>query len=523
MKSSTPRSTDPRPEDVGGMGQHYLGYLAKAAGLVANQAVDDKAGWDFELETASPTVLDYASHSKPIYRIQVKATAGTSNSVSMTFSSLLSLIRFPGPAFVFFVRFDGGGGISPVEAKVLHLDESVSKDVLRRMRTKEIELKSAFKINKATTAVSFKSAIRLDPLSGSELRALLERAIGKRYLEYVSDKARWLQQLERDSNLLRVKVLFEGERDVRAMADALLGYSVQPMVDAVSYVAPLGIPDEEPVHSGTFMPAQISPATESIRKVTVRLRAREYGATYTFAAKLYSNKGVVPERFAGVRIHGSMFDIRIMAEPVTIHLALPKLSDPTLTVPIRDLRNWAEFMGEVSESEEAETHLEVDPDDGTKPLQLSLATKVAVAEDHDDFAVAIDALYKRLDGLGLGDALIRPAKYLTLPGHLALLTHVGKTYTPEYSFEFDAPDSTKSDANTVIFRSELELDDVTVCYFAAFFGQIELRGGKALGKFSHSAYLDQVVIPAGGNREKAAAQLASKLEERLEANGYRVL
>src|SRR5687767_3493708 len=131
MKFSTPQSTDQRPEDVGGMGQHYLGFLAKAAGLVANQAVDDKAGWDFELETASPTVLDYASHSKPIYRIQVKATAETSNSVSMTFSSLLSLIRFPGPAFVFFVRFDGSGGISPVEAKVLHLDESVSKDVLR--------------------------------------------------------------------------------------------------------------------------------------------------------------------------------------------------------------------------------------------------------------------------------------------------------------------------------------------------------------------------------------------------------
>lgn len=92
------------------MGQHYLALLAKSAGLVANASHDDKAGWDLELEPASPTTIDYGSHSKPIYRIQVKSTRGTSRSVAMSFSSLVSLIRFPGPSFLFFIRFERSGG-----------------------------------------------------------------------------------------------------------------------------------------------------------------------------------------------------------------------------------------------------------------------------------------------------------------------------------------------------------------------------------------------------------------------------
>jgi hypothetical protein len=71
------------------MGEAYFRLLAKEAGFVANSSSDDKAGWDFEVEPPSPAELDFANQSRPVFRIQVKATAGTKQAVSMAFREAL--------------------------------------------------------------------------------------------------------------------------------------------------------------------------------------------------------------------------------------------------------------------------------------------------------------------------------------------------------------------------------------------------------------------------------------------------
>jgi hypothetical protein len=114
------------------MGEAYFRLLAKEAGLVANPSSDDKAGWDFEVEPPSLAVLDFANQSRPVFRIQVKATAGKKPAVSMTFSSLLSLVQFAGPAFIVFLRF--GSDTNPLEGYLLHIDELLRREILTTLR-----------------------------------------------------------------------------------------------------------------------------------------------------------------------------------------------------------------------------------------------------------------------------------------------------------------------------------------------------------------------------------------------------
>jgi len=505
------------------MGQHYLALLSKSAGLVANSSTDDKAGWDFELETASPTTVNYHSHSKPLYRIQVKSTLGSSQSVSMSFSSLLSLIQFPGPSFLFFVRFDQSGETVPAEARLLHIDQSLARTILTRMRKQEIKRGSDFKINKASTSISFVSATSVDLRDGSRFRALLSAVTDASHLDYVRDKTDWLRELENESRAMRLSVHFENDAAVQAMADALLGYDTQMSVDTVPYYAPMGIPGELPKHSGVFLPAQISPLEENIRRATVRLRAREFGATYSFPAKLYSTGGMVPPKFEGMRIHASMFDILLKRKPFNVQLALVSLDDPDLLVPVRDLRNFVAFIDDASHVDVTHTYLEVELDDKTPPLRLNPSTQAAVFEGHYEMRLAFDALYAKLDGIGLGNANIRPADYWTLPGNLTFVQHVGTAYSTPFSFEFDAPESSNGDANVVVFQTPLALESATVHFFGAFFGSVELRGfDKAFGTFTHSTYLGEFIAREGTDPTIAKKAFEHKVEKSLEAQGFRV-
>ena len=147
-----------RPEDLGGMGESFFRMLTKDAGLVANSSSDDKAGWDFEVEAPSSLAVNYSSQSKPVYRVQVKATMGNSLSVTMTYSNLLSLIQFGGPAFIFLVRF--GKNLMPESCYLLHIDEARTLELLTLLRKRQVA-NARLALNKAKAAVSFGEETRL--------------------------------------------------------------------------------------------------------------------------------------------------------------------------------------------------------------------------------------------------------------------------------------------------------------------------------------------------------------------------
>lgn len=125
-----------RREDTGKAGEGFFKLIAGAAGLVVNAAHEDRAGWDFQVESPSFLEIDFASRSRPQYQIQVKSAKLGASSVSLTYSSLLSLIDYSGPAFVLLLRF--GSGDAPQSGALLRRGEAQAIEVLTALRRKQV-------------------------------------------------------------------------------------------------------------------------------------------------------------------------------------------------------------------------------------------------------------------------------------------------------------------------------------------------------------------------------------------------
>lgn len=508
-----------RPEDLGGMGESYFRLMAKDAGLVANASTDDKAGWDFEVEIPSPVVVDYASQSKPVFRIQVKATMGAGTSVSMTYSSLLSLVRFGGPAYVLLYRF--GDGTTPSDAYLLHIDQARGTDILRSLRTREVA-EPSFRVNKATMTIKFDDTMRIVADDGSALRRHLEAPLGGSYLTYLESKTRWLRGIEVDSTRWRFNLLFEDEAAVQGMADCCLGLEREFRVSSVQYLAPLGIPDRDVIHPDEFRPTTIKPIEEKLPRAVVRLRTSEHGRCYEFKATIFAVPEHLPKKFAAMRIHTAMFDLIFRMESHSIEFQAVDLADDALRASVSELRSFIAYMAEAIEQEV--TIFEVVPDDGS-PLRLDLRTgSPSVSEDFQAIHAAMESVYLKLAALGLIHEMIRPADMFEKPGQFAFLRHVGQTYEPELEFEFQTTEKSEANADVTIFNSPISLVGKTVLCFGAFFGKVEALSERSMrGRFVRSEYLGEVIVASGQDLAPVCKSQGVRYEESLRKRGFTVL
>jgi len=163
-------------------------------------------------------------------------------------------------------------------------------------------------------------------------------------------------------------------------------------------------------------------------------------------------------------------------------------------------------------------------DDGP-PLRVKPETRAATFEGHGAMRLAFDALYQKLDALGLGEGRVRPSDYWRVRGHMTFVQHLGQTYSPPLVFAFDfAATSDKKDSNVAVFCAPVQLESGTVYFYGAFFGTIELLGtGKVLGTFTRSTYMGEIVVQQGDDPAAALAAHGEKVETSLKTRGFRVL
>lgn len=509
-----------RPEDLGGMGESYFRLLAKDAGLVANASSDDKSGWDFEVEIPSPLVANYSSQSKPVYRVQVKATMGDTAVVSMTFSSLVSLIQFGGPAFLFLVRF--GRDLVPTSAHLLHLDQATALEILKSLRKREVA-NPGIKLNKVKMTVKFAVATRLDALNGTELRRRLEEALKGTYLSYIESKIGWLRDIEIDSVRWRFNIRFRNEKDMQGMADCFLGYETPFEVSSVSYLAPMGIPDEGTEPPENFYATTIKPIEEDLPRTIVRLRTTEYGPKYEFKGVLYSVPSHLPRQFAAIRIQTALFDIILRLEPPEIKFRPADLEDDRLKAPLSEVFNLFEYLANTLIHKE--TYLEVSCNDGTPPLNLILGSShVTIPEDFEEIHAALRATFLKLSTLGLSDSIMRPSNLFIQRTYYDFLRHVGHVYEPKLSFEFQTDGEPKANADVTIFNAPIKFEGKTVVFFAAFFGTVDfLENSRVLGTFDRSEYLGEMIVPAESDLKTIIKVHSEKLQHLLQKKGHVVL
>lgn len=512
-----------RSEDLGGMGESYFRLLAKDAQLVVNCSSDDQAGWDFEVEDSSPLAINYSNQSRPVYRIQVKATMGDGKSVPMTFSSLLSLIQYGGPAFVVLIKF--GTNLMPESLRIVHIEQGQAIKILTSLRTREVSNKS-LKLNKAKYSLRFDSQAPTPIQSGSTLRHYLEGALGGPYLHYVEKKAKWLGKIESESNLLHANIRFEGEADIQAMADCLLGYETPFNITSAIYKAPLGIPDEEPTHPEIFSSTTVWPNVDKLPRGFVRLRSSAYGSVYEFKATFYSTPSSFPQKFSAVRVKTAIFDIIYRFGSQSQELRIADLFAEEFCASITELRGFVRYLGEVVENKLALAEIVVESEvGGIKPLRLTLETCASIPHDeYESISEVAERLFLRLSSLGLANELMRPVDIFDVQ-RTGFLAHVGSEYNPPFSFAFFCDTGTVvSDPDVTVFNFLVKLERKTLVCFAAFYGKVrEVCATQLHGDFFRSEYLGEIVVPDGENIEEVQEPYANSLKAKLRRKGLVVL
>ncbi|WDG50325.1 hypothetical protein [Pseudomonas chlororaphis] len=512
-----------RSEDVGGMGESYFRLLAKDAQLVVNNSSDDQAGWDFEVEDSSPLAINYSNQSRPVYRIQVKATMGDSVSVPMSFSSLLSLIQYGGPAFVFLIKF--GASLIPETIRVVHIDQKKTMEILAALRKRELSNES-IKLNKSKYSLRFDTDGQLSTLSGSILRQSLERTIGKSYLNYLKEKAKWLERIEVESDLLHANILFEKEADLQAMAECMLGYETPFNISSVIYKAPLGIPDQVPVHSGIFSSTTIWPSLDKLPRGFVRLRTSSYGCVYEFKASFYSVPSSLPKKFAAARIKTAIFDIVYRYENQRLDLRVSDLFSENYCASIAELRGFIKYFGEAAENKKTFVEFAMaDQKGNSKPLQLFLETSATIPdEEYEPISLVAERLFLRLSSLGMANELMRPVDVFDLQ-RTGFLSHVGNDYNPPFSFEFSGDiELGVLNPDAAVFNFHVKLEKKTLICFAAFYGSVhELSTKRLRGDFFRSEYLGEIIVSDGENIEEAINSYGGLLKTKLSKKGFVVI
>lgn len=512
-----------RPEDLGGMGESFFSLLAKDAGMVANASTDDKAGWDFEVEVPSPLVVDYKDQSRAVYRVQVKSTMSESLSVAMTYSSLLSLIQYGGPAFVFFIQY--GSDLMPRAIFLEHIDESRSLEILKAIREKE-ESNHKLKLNKAKMSFKVRSVPFSLPFVGRELLDRFSLSVRDGYLKYLEGKAKWLQSLERESKLWKSQMSISGRSNFEAMINCMLGYEAEFNASAVMYKAPLGVRAEKTAYATDLISTTLSPVKEDLPRALVRLRTSQYGAAYEFKAVLFSVSDVFPREFHAVRVHTDLFDIVCRFESGEIKFDVVDFDVELLPVSVSELRGFLRYIDEANQS--GSTFFEIQMCSGGEPLKLKVGTQGAIKGNYDLVCSVIEGLYIRLSALGLASERINAGRIFERAEELGFFVHVGEVYKPVYSFEFmiDEFEAAKERADVVVFTYRLELQDKVVVFFSAFYGDIlALGGGRYKGCFGRSEYLGEIIVPRGEkvDFEALIKECAAIYEERLQSEGILVL
>jgi hypothetical protein len=499
------------------MGEAYFRLLAKEAGLVANPSSDDKAGWDFEVEPPSPAVLDFANQSRPVFRIQVKATAGTKPAVSMSFSSLLSLVQFAGPAFVVLLRF--GSDTNPLEGYLLHIDEPLRREILTTLRKREIA-KPGFAPNRTRMNLEIGAGELINPLSGAELRRRMEQSVGGSYYDYLASKAKWLNGIEDDSKQLRCNLLLEDDSELRSLANCHLGFETPFKGSLVGYIAPMGIPNPPLVHPTAFSPITIKPLIDELPRAKLRFTPDPLGPTYVFEAIVYATPHLLPKQLAAMRWHTAIFDIVWRNEPSSLEFIAADLSDNNLLASISELRNYIRYMESARRTNS--TRIEMLPEDGKSPLDLTLKHIVAVPDAFDELLADVDRLFYKLVDLNLTAEMFCVPSMLANRGLFDFLQCIGRPYDSPLSFEFQSDSEIIPDANVAVFSSQIQLIGVTVVCYGAFYGTVDALEGSLRGNFFRSEYLGDIIVRDDDELDNTRRTREAAYKDALRSQGLRV-
>lgn len=294
------------------MGESVFSQWCASAGLTANGSNVDETGWDFFVE------FDY--HSKPSLelstvheaafecKVQVKATDKRARKLSIKLSNLKRLVTAPMPAFVVFIEFDGKE--SPQRAFLVHVDEAMSLEILRRLHDAEHDGETHL-LHKKTMTVKYDETHLLDSPSGESLKAAMLANMGPNMSAYVEKKNAHLNAAGFDDGFAQLTISAEGIESISKLIDMSLGLAEDADISSMVAVKqrfgkknPVPFVNEENVKLG--MP-DLKPNFEGV----IKFKTDKLGPSLSFPAKIYFSafNPMVPESMRRGRIAVEFFDL----------------------------------------------------------------------------------------------------------------------------------------------------------------------------------------------------------------------
>ncbi|MBK0094848.1 hypothetical protein IBT49_02595 [Erwinia sp. S63] len=163
-------------QKIGTMGESYFKFLCASENINCNKSEEDMAGWDYILDFPLENTPSGSDTAKgPIEcKVQIKSTTKERKFSAVKLSNLLRFCKSPLPTFFLFLEF--GNKKEPQSLYLVHFDESLIEETLRKVRAAE-QGKKKKKLHSSTMRISYDSTYKLAGVTGVELKKSIEEFI----------------------------------------------------------------------------------------------------------------------------------------------------------------------------------------------------------------------------------------------------------------------------------------------------------------------------------------------------------
>jgi len=209
--------------DIGKMGESHFENLCNQVDITANSSNPDRYGWDYLLEFPKNdnSTLPLDMQDIPIEgKVQVKASDTNNGKCQIKLSAMERLVKSSSPAFIYFVNFNASH--EPLESFLVHIDESIIEQVLKRIRKNEVSQEKK-ELHKIKITMKYDESHRLNNVCGVALKKQIEKYIPNGMKLYIEKKAHSLANIGFTEQSMNMKITFPDKSVLVDLMDTSLG------------------------------------------------------------------------------------------------------------------------------------------------------------------------------------------------------------------------------------------------------------------------------------------------------------
>lgn len=208
-------------DELGHIGETKFSAMCAEVGLICNQSLRDRAGWDFivDFPQESNVLQVFDKRATPLScAVQVKSVNAGQRTISLRLTAAERLAKDPKPAFVYVPSIDKSRSVKT--AHLIHIHGNRLSAILHRLRKEAAEGNK--NINRKYISFTITNEDEIEPTAGA-LKAAIEASISNGLDEYTQAKREWVRKTGYEGIVASVKTTIQAT--AHEMVDLFLGLS----------------------------------------------------------------------------------------------------------------------------------------------------------------------------------------------------------------------------------------------------------------------------------------------------------